>query len=120
MVPVPLADVVTAGTSWTPVSFTATSSAVAAPMEIAEKIAATANERVSIDAFVFMYITPLESQTPEKKYAMTLLAKSLLCQRDFESCMDTSRNSLAVCVLALLAAAAPSRAGEPARAAEKI
>jgi hypothetical protein len=31
-----------------------------------------------------------------------------------------SRNSLAVCVLVLLSAAAPSRADEPARAAEKI
>jgi hypothetical protein len=33
---------------------------------------------------------------------------------------DHSRNSLAVCVLALLAAVAPSHAEEPARAAEKI
>jgi hypothetical protein len=45
ILPAPVAEVVTAGTSWSPVSFTATSSAFATPNAAASTVASAARRR---------------------------------------------------------------------------
>jgi hypothetical protein len=122
MVPFPLACVLTAGTSCAPVSFTATSPAMA-PIEITQENAAAAKDRAITDVIAFIVVTSPVENTGRPYLLPRLAVNETIGMPSSFKMPTTPELPLVVAMLgvfSLLSATAVIRAGESAEPAGVI